>query len=56
MSGFVIGSAFAVSAGLVVYSVEKGFIVRTDALHYLIPWAVAGLVLALVAALRGKDS
>jgi hypothetical protein len=56
MNGLIIGSAFAVSAGLIVYAIERDFIARSDALHYLIPWAVAGLILALVAAARGEDS
>lgn len=51
-----IGGAYAVSAGLIVYAIERGFVDAETAFPLLIAWAVAGLVLAGIAALKsGKD-
>jgi hypothetical protein len=52
----LLGGAYAVSAGLIVYAIERGYIARHDAFKYIIGWAALGLVLALVAAVRkGED-
>lgn len=46
---FLLGSAYAVSAGLMVYGIERDILPRDSAPTIIIAWAVAGLVLALLA-------
>lgn len=46
MFGFLLGSTYGVSAGLIVYGIERDYIAQGSALTYLIAWAVVGLVLA----------
>jgi LytS/YehU family sensor histidine kinase len=56
MAGLLLGSAYAVSAGIIIYSIERDYIAREDAAKFLIAWAVAGLVLAVLAVLlRRRD-
>ena len=56
MAGLLLGSAYAVSAGIIIYSIERDFISSEDASKFLIGWAVAGLILALLAVLlRRRD-
>lgn len=56
MAGLLLGSAYAVSAGIIIYSIERDFIASEDAAKFLIAWAVAGLVLAVLAVvLRRRD-
>jgi hypothetical protein len=56
MPGLLLGSAYAVSAGIIIYSIERDFISSEDAPKYLIGWAVAGLVLGILAVvLRRRD-
>ncbi|MGH2656344.1 MAG: hypothetical protein ACRDIZ_06575 [Actinomycetota bacterium] len=47
--GILLGSAYAVSAGLVIYALERGHFSSDSAPTIIIAWAVAGLVLALLA-------
>jgi hypothetical protein len=54
MTGFVIGSAYGVSTGLLLYGMAEGIIAPEHRFVYLIAWAAAGLVMALVAVFRGK--
>jgi hypothetical protein len=46
---FLLGSAYAVSAGLLVYAIERDILSRDSAPTLIITWAIAGLVLALLA-------
>lgn len=56
MAGLLLGSAYAVSAGIIIYSIERDYIASEDAAKFLIAWAVAGLVLAVLAVvLRRRD-
>lgn len=52
---FLLGSAYAVSAGLIVYAIERDHISGGDAFKYILGWAVAGLVLALMAILLRRE-
>ncbi|MGH2545433.1 MAG: hypothetical protein ACRDHJ_00965 [Actinomycetota bacterium] len=47
--GFLLGSAYAVSAGLVIYALERGIFSSDSAPTLIITWAVTGLVLAILA-------
>jgi hypothetical protein len=56
MTGLLLGSAYAVSAGIIIYSIERDYIASEDAAKFLIAWAAAGLVLAVLAVvLRRRD-
>ena len=56
MTGLLLGSAYAVSAGIIIYSIERDYIASEDAGKFLIAWAAAGLVLAVLAVvLRRRD-
>ncbi len=55
MPGLLLGSAYAVSAGLIVYAIERDYVDDADALKFLIGWAIAGLGLAIGALLLRRD-
>ncbi|MDX1747086.1 MAG: hypothetical protein R3324_14205 [Halobacteriales archaeon] len=46
---FALGSAYAVSAGLLVWAVESGYL---DPVGWVEGWIILGAVLAVVAAFR----
>lgn len=48
MGGLLTGGAYAVSAGLLIYAIEKGLVADSDQFLLIIGWAVAGLVLAIL--------
>lgn len=52
--GLIIGGAYAVSAALIVYGIERGYIARSDTFRYLIAWAIAGVFLALLTGWRSR--
>lgn len=53
----LLGGAYAVSAGLIVYAIERGYIAPVDRFRYLFGWAVVGVLLAILsAALQRKES
>lgn len=54
MSGWVTAGAYGVSAGLVIYGLERDYIDHAQGFAYIIGWAVAGLVLSLLAVLIRK--
>lgn len=55
MPNFVVGSAYAVSTGLIIYGITSRII--PDNLHFLVImiWALAGLALGFAAILRRRD-
>lgn len=54
MSAWAIGGAYGISAGLVIYAIESGFVEEDMAGPMVMLWALAGLVLAGVGAWRRK--
>ncbi len=51
MYGFLLGSSYGVSAGLIVYGIERDYISEDRAFTYIIAWAILGVVLATLAVL-----
>lgn len=51
MPTFLVGSAYAVSSGLIVYGISEDIIDEGSHSTVLIGWAVAGLALAFIAVL-----
>lgn len=45
----LIGGAYAVSAGLIVYAIERGYVTPREGFRYLFAWAVLGAILAVLA-------
>lgn len=54
MPNFLIGTSYAISAGLVLYTVQTNLAPIDGKFPLVILWAVAGLALAFTAVLRGK--
>lgn len=54
MPNFLIGTSYAISAGLVLYTVQTNLAPIDGKFPLVILWAVAGLGLAFTAVLRGK--
>lgn len=54
--GFLLGSSYGISAGLLVYGFETTIIPEDVHLHLLLTWAVVGIVLALLALRRPKPA
>ena len=52
MSGVVVGSAYAVSAGLIIYGITAKIIPKEYQFPLIIAWAAIGIVLAFVGVLR----
>jgi uncharacterized membrane protein YdbT with pleckstrin-like domain len=48
MPSFLVGSAYAVSSGLIIYGIAQEIIPTDERLKYLLIWAVAGLALAFI--------
>jgi membrane protein implicated in regulation of membrane protease activity len=57
MPGFLIGSAYAVSVGLIIFAVSTKLAPTDWQFPLVMAWAIAGLVLAFVAVLvpRRRD-
>jgi len=51
----LIGTAYAVSAGLILYTVESGLAPPDVRFPLILAWAIAGLVLSFVAVLRRSE-
>lgn len=54
MPNFLIGTSYAVSAGLIVYAVQTDLAPFDTRFPLIVLWAAAGLGLAFTAVLRGK--
>jgi amino acid transporter len=46
---FLVGSAYAVSSGLIVYGISEDVVAEDSHAALLVGWAVAGLLLAFIA-------
>lgn len=55
-SGFLLGSSYGISAGLLVYGFESDIIPENLHLQLLLVWAVVGIVLSLLALRRPKPA
>jgi hypothetical protein len=51
-----VGGAYAVSAGLIIYADQNALIESDLRLPILLVWAVSGLILAALSAVRRKDA
>jgi hypothetical protein len=49
MYGFLLGTSYGVSAGLIVYGIERDYISEDRAFTYIMAWAIVGLGLAVLA-------
>jgi hypothetical protein len=54
MSPWAIGGAYGISAGLIIYAIEAGFVDESTAGPLVIGWAMAGLVITVLGVIRGK--
>jgi hypothetical protein len=55
MPNLLIGTAYAVSAGLIIYSIQAELAPEEARFPLIIAWAIAGLVLSFVAVWRRTD-
>lgn len=54
--GFLLGSSYGISAGLLVYGFETNIVPQDLHLLLLLVWAVVGIVLALLALRRPEPA
>jgi len=55
MPNLLIGTAYAVSAGLIIYAVQSELAPQNVKFPLILAWAIAGLVLSFVAVMRRGD-
>jgi hypothetical protein len=55
MPNLLIGTAYAVSAGLIIYAVQSDLAPQDVKFPLILAWAIAGLVLSFVAVMRRGD-
>ena len=55
MPNLLIGTAYAISAGLIIYSIQAELAPEEIRFPLIIAWAIAGLVLSFVAVWRRTE-
>jgi hypothetical protein len=55
MPNLLIGTAYAVSAGLIIYAIQSDLAPQGVKFPLILAWAIAGLVLSFVAVMRRGD-